>query len=204
MVSKFREITGGSFIGTSGSPFPHKVVSDKCTAIYVTNNTTNASTSYEPHLWYTTLTGVGQVGGRGRFFMTTNVALGSWSNALKAEVTYGASGSTTGLGSAFVAEMTLSAGTSSGTYAPLELELNLGSGASTGTATSLIYASVNGAAAGTFDDNGFFFNLAGVTSDDAGNHLFTTADAAAATHALRCKIAGTTYWLMLSATVTAD
>jgi hypothetical protein len=49
--------------------------------------------------------------------MTTNVALGSWSNALKGEVTYGASGSTTGLGSSILAEMTLAAGTTTGTYA---------------------------------------------------------------------------------------
>ena len=79
------------------------------------------------------MSGAGADGGRAKFDMSTNVALGSFSNALKAEVTYGASGRTTGLGSAFVAEMTLSAGTSSGTYAPIEIELNMGTSGSTGT-----------------------------------------------------------------------
>jgi len=126
------------------------------------------------------------------------VALGGWSNALKAEVTYGASGRTTGLGSALCVEMTLSAGTSSGTYAPLEIELNLGTNAVTGTATSLMYLSVNGAAAATFDTNGFLFTLAGVTA--ASGKVFQANTAAAATHALRCKIGSTSYYVMLTDT----
>jgi hypothetical protein len=63
--------------------------------------------------------------------------------------------------------MSLSAGTSSGTYAPVEIELNVPSGASTGTGTSLIYASVNGAGAATFDTNGAILTLAGVTAGAA-------------------------------------
>jgi hypothetical protein len=60
--------------------------------------------------------------------------------------------------------MSLSAGTSAGTYAPVEIELNLPANAVTGTATSLIYASVNGADKATFDNNGSVMNLAGVTA----------------------------------------
>jgi hypothetical protein len=110
------------------------------------------------------MTGAGGVGGRSKFLTTINAVLGSFSNALKGEVTYGATGRTAGLGSAIVAEMTLSAGTSVGTYAPVEIELNLGTNAVTGTATSLIYASVNGAAKTTFDSNGAILSLAGVTA----------------------------------------
>jgi hypothetical protein len=83
------------------------------------------------------MTGAGGVGGRTLFQLNANAALGSFTNALKANVVYGATGSTSGLGSAFVAEMTLSAGTSSGTYAPVEIELNLGTSASTGTITNV-------------------------------------------------------------------
>jgi hypothetical protein len=134
-----------------------------------TITTTNTATSgtYQPLVVDTTMSGAGADGGRANFKMTTNVALGSFSNALKADVTYGTAGRTTGLGSSFVAEMTLSAGTSSGTYAPVEIELNVPSGASTGTATSLIYASVNGAGAATFDTNGAILTLAGVTAGAA-------------------------------------
>jgi hypothetical protein len=161
-----------------------------------TITTTNTATSgtYQPLVVSTTMSGAGADGGRAKFDMTTNVALGSFSNALKAEVTYGASGRTTGLGSAFVAEMTLSAGTSAGTYAPLELELNLPTGASTGTLTSFIHASMQGAAVATMDTNGRFINLVGVTAG-AGKMWKTGTTLGTAAGALRCRIAGTDYWL---------
>lgn len=164
-----------------------------------TSASTSGSVSVEPLNLDTTLTGIGGVGGRAKFTLTTNVALGSWSNALKAEVTYGASGRTTGLGSAFVAEMTLSAGTSAGTYAPVEIELNLGTGALTGTASSLVYASVNGADASTFDTNGYVLNLAGVTV--AGAKVAATGtitNVNELTHGLRVKIAGSDYYLIMA------
>jgi hypothetical protein len=164
-----------------------------------TITTTNAATSgtYQPLVVSTTMSGAGADGGRAKFDMTTNVALGSFSNALKAEVTYGASGRTTGLGSAFVAEMTLSAGTSSGTYAPVEIELNLGTSASTGTASSLIFASINGDGKATMDTNGYLLNLAGVTV--AGAKLAATGtitNVNEITHGLRVKIAGSDYYLL--------
>jgi hypothetical protein len=164
-----------------------------------TITTTNTATTgtYQPLVVSTTMSGAGADGGRAKFDMTTNVALGSFSNALKAEVTYGASGRTTGLGSAFVAEMTLSAGTSAGTYAPIEIELNAGAGASTGTTTSLLFASVNGAGAATVDTNGYLLNLAGVTV--AGAKLAATGtitNVNEITHGLRVKIAGSDYYLL--------
>jgi hypothetical protein len=161
-----------------------------------TITTTNTATSgtYQPLVVSTTMSGAGADGGRSKFDMSTNVALGSFSNALKAEVTYGATGRTTGLGSAFVAEMTLSAGTSSGTYAPLELELNMPAGASTGTLTSFIHASMQGAAVATMDTNGRFINLVGVTAG-AGKMWKTGTTLGTAAGALRCRIAGTDYWL---------
>jgi hypothetical protein len=147
------------------------------------------------------MTGAGGVGGRAKFQMTTNVVLGSWSNALKAEVVYGASGRTAGLGSAMVAEMTLSAGTSAGTYALYEGELNLGTGALTGTLTSLYHASVNGADAGTFDDLGYILNLQGLTAGAA--HVFRTGLTAATinaatTAALKIRVGSTDYFIPLA------
>jgi hypothetical protein len=143
-----------------------------------TITTTNTATSgtYQPLVVSTTMSGAGADGGRAKFDMTTNVALGSFSNALKAEVTYGAAGRTTGLGSAFVAEMTLSAGTSSGTYAPLEIELNAATGASTGTGTSMIYASANGTGADSvINANATLLSLQGVTAGSAGDTDMVTA-----------------------------
>lgn len=163
-----------------------------------TITTTNTATSgtYQPLVVDTTMSGAGADGGRAKFGMSTNVALGSFSNALKAEVTYGAAGRTTGLGSAFVAELSLSAGTSSGTYAPLELELNCASGASTGTTTSLIYASVNGTGAGTVDTNGVFMNIQGLTAG-AGKMLVAGSTLGTAYGGLRVRVGATNYWIPL-------
>jgi hypothetical protein len=167
-----------------------------------TITTTNTATSgtYQPLVVSTTMSGAGADGGRAKFDMTTNVALGSFSNALKAEVTYGASGRTTGLGSAFVAEMTLSAGTSAGTYAPVEIELNLGTSASTGTASSLVFASVNGTGKAAMDDNGYFLNLAGVTAGAsklfANNGSIGNVDEI--TNGLKVRIAGADYFILLA------
>lgn len=165
-----------------------------------TITTTNTATSgtYQPLIVSTTMSGAGADGGRAKFDMTTNVALGSFSNALKAEVTYGASGRTIGLGSAFVAEMTLSAGTSSGTYAPIEIELNAPSGASTGTRTSFIYASAQGAGVGTVDDNAVFFNLQGVTAG-AGHMVVAGSTLGTAYGGLRVRVGNTNYWVPLYA-----
>lgn len=177
----------GSFIGTL------TITSDGNTI-----TTTNAATSgtYQPLVVDTTMTGAGADGGRSKFAMSTNVALGSFSNALKAEVTYGAAGRTTGLGSAFVAELTLSAGTSSGTYAPLEIELNAPASASTGTLTSFIHISTQGANVAVVDTNAVLFNLQGVTAG-AGKLLTTGTTLASAAATLKCKVGATTYYLPL-------
>jgi len=171
--------------------------SDGAIDLTYSSASTNGSTSVEPIVMNSTMTGAGGVGGRAKFKLETNVALGGWSNALKGEVVYGASGSTTGLGSAFVAEMTLSAGTSAGTYAPLEIELNAPTGASTGTLTSFIHISTQGAGVAAVDDNARLFNLAGVTASTG--HLFQTGNTAPATvgGTLKCRVAGTDYYLIL-------
>jgi hypothetical protein len=148
-----------------------------------------------------TATGIGGVGHRALFEMTTNVALGSWSNALKGLVTYGATGRTNGLGSAILAEMVMSAGTTQGTYAPLEIELGMPANAVTGTKTALINASVYGADAGTFDDNGFILDLQGLTANAA--HAFVTGlddeqFTPFMTAALRIKVGDTTYYIPLA------
>jgi hypothetical protein len=163
-----------------------------------TITTTNAATSgtYQPLVVDTTMTGAGADGGRSKFAMSTNVALGSFSNALKAEVTYGAAGRTTGLGSAFVAEMTLSAGTSSGNYAPVEIELNAPASASTGTATAFMYISTQGANVAAVDSNAFLFNLQGLTAG-SGKLLTTGTTLASAAATLKCKVGATTYYLPL-------
>lgn len=179
----------GSFIGTLA-------ITEGGNTITTSSASTSGSSSVQPLVMTTTMTGAGGVGGRAKFAMTTNVALGGWSNALKADVTYGSSGRTAGLGSAFVAEMTLSAGTSSGTYAPLEVELNLPASASTGTATSFVHLSTQGANVAAMDSNGFLINVQGLTAG-SGKLLQTGNTFATPAATLKCKVGSTTYYLPL-------
>lgn len=172
----------------------------------LTSASTSGSTSVEPLAISLTMTGAGGVGGRSHFTLTTNVALGAWSNALKGEVVYGASGRTTGLGSAILAEMTLSAGTTAGTYALFEGELNLGSGASLGAKTSLMYFSINGDDKATFDTGGALLNIAGITAGDAKffDNTVNISNVNEITAGLRVILAGSEYYLLMATKADAD
>jgi hypothetical protein len=191
-------IENGFGLGASGSAVSFSQGSPLY-AVYTTCSSTNGSNSVESFYHETTMTGAAGVGGRARFYMTTNVALGGWSNALKAHVLYGDSGSTSGMGSAFCAELELSAGTTGGTYAPLESELVCVSGDSTGAATSFLYCNTSGTGTGTLDDNMFFFEIGAGISAGTG-HMFAASDhdTVKTTHSLRVKIDGTTYYLFLN------
>lgn len=147
--------TGTPLVLTAGSP-----IFD----MFSTCASTSGATSAEPFHVKSTMTGAGGVGGRAKFELYTNVALGGWANALKAYTEFGATGSVTGLASAFCAEVTLSAGTAAGTYAPLEAELVLGAGAAIGTNTSFLYCAVSGAGVAAFDAGGALFTITGVSS----------------------------------------
>ena len=162
-------------------------------------DTSTGSSTFNASTTEVTMTGAGGVGGRTLFQLNADAALGSFTNALKANVVYGATGSTSGLGSAFVAELTLSAGTTVGNYAPLEIELNAPASASTGTRTSFIYASTQGANVAAVDDNAVFFNLQGVTA--GSGHIFqtgTTLGSAGAT--IKVRVGNTNFFLPLYAT----
>ena len=193
-------LTTGSLLSLSATGLS----TGKAITATVSSSSTGGS-NVEPIYLATTMTGAGGLGGRLRSSMTTNVALGSYSNAIKGDVTYGASGSTTGLGSAILAEMTLSAGTASGTYAPFEAELNLAAGASTGTQTSLLYLSVNQTGTTAFDDNGYLMSVQGLTANGADcfrTGLTAATINAATTAALRIRVGSTDYFIPL-ATATA-
>jgi hypothetical protein len=161
-------------------------------------DTSTGSSTFNASTTEVTMSGAGGVGGRSLFQLNANAALGSFTNALKANVVYGATGSTSGLGSAFVAELTLSAGTTTGTYAPLEIELNAPASSSTGTRTSFIYASTQGANVAAVDTNGVFFNLQGLTAG-AGKMLVAGTTLGTAYGGLRVRVGNANYWVPLYA-----
>lgn len=185
-------------IGNSTTAVAMTAYNDNITRIYTSSADTSGS-SVQPFYHQCTMSGIGGVGGRAMFYMTTNVALGGWSNALKGHVAYGSSGRTAGMGSAVCGEIELSAGTSSGTYAPLESEVVLAANAVTGTGTSFIYCNATGASVATFDTNGLLFEIgAGITINSG--KFFQANTAGAASHALRCKVDGSIYYVMLTNT----
>jgi len=167
--------------------------------------TSAAAALVEPLNFDVTLTGAGATGGHARFSLTANVSLGSTSDALRAEMTFGASGISTGVAGALAAELHLEAGTTSGSYAPLLIELDLPSGASTGTRSSFIYATSTGADVATFDTNGYIVNLQGLTA--GASKVFQTGLTAATvngncTAALRVRVGSTDYFIPLATATT--
>jgi len=158
-----------------------------------------SGTSVESFYIKTSMTGAAGTGGRARFHMYTNVALGGWSNALKAYAEYGASGKTTGLGSALCAELLMSAGTSTGSYAPLESEISFGTTGVTGTATSFLYMNTAGTARTAFDTSGFLFELGAGISPASGKMIYdnTGTDPANSDGSLRIRLpSGASAYLM--------
>lgn len=191
-------------IGKSGTPVK-LTAGTPIVDLYSTCSSTSASTSAEPFYMKSTMTGAAGVGGRARFHMYTNVALGAWSNALKGYAEYGSSGSTSGLGSAVCAEILLSAGTTSGTYAPLESELVANSAVSSGTATSFLYGNIagtNSTGKTTLNTNAYLFELGSGVVDTA-NGLFdaNAKSGIGMTHVLKVRIGGTTYYLPLHTSI---
>ena len=166
--------------------------------VTATSASTSGSSSVESMLVSTTLTGAGGVGGRARFALAANAALGGWANALKAVTTFGSTGAVTGLGSALCAELALSAGTTAGTYAPIEAEIVMAETAKSGVATSFLFANVGGHATGIteFLHNGYLFELGETCTIDTSHIVAASAVTDInSTHAIRIRVAGTTLYI---------
>ena len=167
--------------------------------------TTDATQSETCTLTITdTRTGAGATGWAHKAELVSDVALGSYSNAIYGLVTFGANGSCTGLSAGVVGEMVLSAGTTGGTYASLEAELVANSAVSTGTDTGFIYANIagsDGTGKTTINTNGHFAVL-GTGVVDTTDGLFDVlggTQAVTATARLRIKVGADDYFIPLCA-----
>ena len=161
----------------------------------VTDNTTG---TFSPFTLSQTATGAGASVDGVYFKMATEVALGTYANALNAKLDFGTAGRVTGLGAPFCAELDLGPGTTQGSYAVFEAELNCPTSGSTGTRTSFMTLNLWGAGSGAVDDNGFLFDLNGVAGSDAG-HLYdeVTEQAVNAQARLRVKVNSTVWYIPL-------
>lgn len=157
-------------IGVSGTVLTQTYNGNKSLQVYTTCASTNTSTNYEPQLFNNVLTGAGQVGGRFRVNMESDVRLGTWSNAFKASVDFKTDGSGSGLNSVINAEMTMMASDppSSGMYAVLELNFTMPASHAGDNRRQFIYMNTSGDTKAMWDTYGYFFELAGPTSKAQG------------------------------------
>ena len=189
----FTTANGDNDLGVDGDLEVNGITDlDGFLSVTTTSSSTSGGTSIRPIYMQHTMTGIGGVGGRAEFSMTTNVALGSWSNALKGIVTYGTAGKTTGLGSAIVGELSFGVGNTSGTYAPIESELVANTTAPvSSTSTSFFYGNIAGSdATGKTNLNtyGYLFELgAGVVETNNGMLDAESITDADFTHVIKIK-----------------
>ena len=157
-------------LGTSGTPLTLTAGTPVMT-VYTTCSGA-VGTVAQPILFNTVLTGAGQLGGRVRVNMATEVTLGSYANAFKASVDLGTNGGVTGLLSVVCSEMTMATANISGTYAIEEWEMTY---AATGSGSlpkpCFVYANTNGTARTVFDDYGDFI-IFGTGFTSATGHMF--------------------------------
>lgn len=165
-------------------------------------NYTSTDTTGNQHGLHQTMdiSGAGATGGRALFETNITGALGGWSNALKGIVNYGTGGSTSGLGSAIVAEMVMGPDTSAGTYAPLEIEFGFPADSVAPDATSAFInmtAYGNSTELAAFNADGALVDIGGITAGSGDIFQTSAVTGVNSTHALRIRIGGTAYYLPL-------
>jgi len=137
-----------------------------------------------------------------RVTAASEVQTGNWYNAITGVIDYGDAGYVTGLAGVICAELNMPAGAvpgGSGTYWAFEAEINLPTSyVGGGVPVAILGANIWGGTVAQFDDFGLLFDINGVTI--ATTHFMQVNTAGAATHALKCRVNGTLYYVMLTDT----
>jgi len=181
-------------LGTSLNPIA--LATGRVFDIHVTHS---GAGNVEPFVLETILSTLGATGGRALFKLSTEIQLGGWANALKAQIDFGATGHVLGLGSAFCAELVLPTTppiAGMGNYVPLEAEIVAPAGCSVASGVSFISCGLAGLGSGAVDDDGFLMDI-NVGAIENG-HIFNEHGDDAATGGLRIRVNGATNWLLVS------
>jgi len=199
--------TGGSFstgavmcgTGTSARQTMSEA-EDFVIGIYTTCADTDGTNTAKPLYVNAQYSGAGQVARAGEFVLYPTAKLGGWCNALKAYTNFEGDndGGSTGLSSAFCAEMKLPNGASNGAFYPLEIEW-VGQASTafgkpgTGSQSGFIYLAATGTVT-DFDDDGVFMSINGLNA--GATHILSTNS-----QSLKVDLDnGTTRYLVLSTT----
>lgn len=136
-----------------------------------------------------------------RFTLTTAVKNGAWANAIVGKIDLTSAGYVTGLAGAVCGELdlpTTNPAGGSGTYTVFEGELNVPTGFTSTVPVSFINLNAWGAGVANFDTYGYIMDITGLTK--ASGKVFQDNTAAAASQALRIRVNGTAYYIMLTST----
>jgi len=134
--------------------------------------------------------------------LTSNVQVGNWANAIVGKIDFSTAGYVTGLAGVICAELdlpTTNPAGGSGTYTCFEAEINCPTGFTSTVPVSAMNINVWGAAATTFDANGFIFDITGLTSG-ATNCFYDndgTAGGDTVNAWLKVRVNGATCWMGL-------
>ena len=145
------------------------------------------------------MSGVGATGGRAMFQLSTEVQLGGWANALKAQLLFGATGHVLGLASAMCAELQLPTTpppAGMGNYMCFEAEIVAPSGCSVASGVAFYHCALAGLGSGAVDDNGFLMDINVGATDDG--HIFSENSGDTSTGTLRIRVNGVPQWVLLS------
>ena len=144
-----------------------------------------------------THTGIGAIAEGLTAIVKTNVALGSWANAIYGKLDFQTIGKVTGLGGVICAELTMAGGAvSQGTYATFQSEINLPTSYSSSVPISVMRINTWGAQKTDFDDHGYLFDIQGVASGSGSffyDHTTGVVDGW-----LKCRIGTATYYILLA------
>jgi hypothetical protein len=185
-------------IGTNVSPISLTSATSRTFSTYTTTSVATATnlSSITVHQAMTGASAVNTVE-VAQFIATTAVQTGNWINAVLAKIDFTTTGYITGLAGVVCGELdmpsTAPAG-GAGTYTVFEAELNMAS--VTTVPVSAMCVNVWGSHAASFDTSGYLFDITGLTK--ASGKVFQDNTATAATQALRIRVNGTAYYMMLT------
>lgn len=185
------------FGGTASCYLEYDASEDRLNVIQTNAATTGVETTASIQQ---THTGIGASAEALEAILTSNVAFGTYANAIFGKVDLSSSGEVTGLIGVICAEMTMpdTDAPAAGTYAAFEAEFNM-AGADVGANPVVVtYVNVWGGNETEFDDQGLLFDIAGVSTGD-GKFFRTNAVALNNCDAfLKCRVNGTVYYIPLS------
>jgi hypothetical protein len=193
----------GKFVaGTSGTPIATSTAGYNFAQVYGSSTATSGDARAVYARLY--IAGAAGSGEAVRSFTTVNNVAAATAHGAHCSLSFGTTGSLTGLGAAVRGTVHIPNAMSGGTLASVQAEV-YGDGASSSvsglTEFSFFRVVADGsdpAVKATVDTSGYLFSVQGLTV--GSGKLFQANTASAATHALRIKVGETPYYIMLTDT----